>query len=79
MGHAADARSVSFGFYHQKFGVVRAGTSVYGYCGGIDINPNRLDDARHLAHGLHRFPVASATRYGADQTVVRQEPPLREC
>ena len=41
----------SFGFYHQKFGVVRAGTSVYGYCGGIDINPNRLDDARHVAHG----------------------------
>ncbi len=41
----------SFGFYHQKFGVVKAGTSIYGYCGGIDINPNRLDDARHLAHG----------------------------
>jgi phosphatidylserine/phosphatidylglycerophosphate/cardiolipin synthase-like enzyme len=41
----------SFGFYHQKFGVVRAGSNVYGYCGGIDINPNRLDDARHVAHG----------------------------
>ena len=40
----------SFGFYHQKFGVVRAGGTYYGYCGGIDINPNRLDDARHLAH-----------------------------
>jgi len=39
-----------FGFYHQKFGVVRAGSAFYGYCGGIDINPNRLDDARHLAH-----------------------------
>ena len=41
----------SFGFYHQKFGVVRVGSSIYGYCGGIDINTNRLDDARHLAHG----------------------------
>lgn len=40
----------SFGFYHQKFGVVKAGSSLYGYCGGIDINPNRLDDERHLAH-----------------------------
>jgi phosphatidylserine/phosphatidylglycerophosphate/cardiolipin synthase-like enzyme len=40
-----------FGFYHQKFGIVRAGGAYYGYCGGIDINPNRLDDARHVAHG----------------------------
>ena len=40
----------NFGFYHQKFGVVRAGPAFYGYAGGIDINPNRLDDARHLAH-----------------------------
>lgn len=40
----------NFGFYHQKFGVVRAGTAYYAYCGGIDINPNRLDDERHLAH-----------------------------
>ena len=40
-----------FGFYHQKFGIVRAGATLYGYCGGIDINPNRLDDARHVAHG----------------------------
>ena len=41
----------SFGFYHQKFGVVKAGVNVYGYCGGIDINPNRLDDVRHVAPG----------------------------
>jgi phosphatidylserine/phosphatidylglycerophosphate/cardiolipin synthase-like enzyme len=40
-----------FGFYHQKFGVVRAGPALYGYCGGIDINPNRLDDHRHVAYG----------------------------
>ena len=40
-----------FGFYHTKFGVVGAGDKRYGYCGGIDINPNRLDDARHLQAG----------------------------
>jgi phosphatidylserine/phosphatidylglycerophosphate/cardiolipin synthase-like enzyme len=30
---------------------VHAGDSRFGYCGGIDINPNRIDDARHLAKG----------------------------
>ena len=40
-----------FGFYHQKFAVVGAGDARHGYCGGIDINPNRLDDARHLQAG----------------------------
>ncbi len=40
-----------FGFYHQKFVVVAAGERRYAYCGGIDINPNRLDDARHLQPG----------------------------
>ncbi len=40
-----------FGFYHQKFAVVGVGTRRYAYCGGIDINPNRLDDARHLKPG----------------------------
>lgn len=40
-----------FGFYHQKFAIVRAGNSRFGYCGGIDLNPNRLDDDRHLATG----------------------------
>ncbi len=40
-----------FGFYHTKFAVVKAGTERYGYAGGIDINPNRLDDVRHLGRG----------------------------
>lgn len=40
-----------FGLYHQKFGVVAAGNRRFAYCGGIDINPNRLDDARHLQSG----------------------------
>ncbi len=40
-----------WGFYHQKFAIVRVGAERFGYVGGIDINPNRLDDARHLARG----------------------------
>jgi phosphatidylserine/phosphatidylglycerophosphate/cardiolipin synthase-like enzyme len=40
-----------FGFYHTKFAVVKAGAERYGYAGGIDINPNRLDDVRHLGRG----------------------------
>jgi phosphatidylserine/phosphatidylglycerophosphate/cardiolipin synthase-like enzyme len=40
-----------FGFYHQKFGVVAVGDRRVAYCGGIDINPNRLDDHRHLEPG----------------------------
>jgi len=40
-----------FGFYHTKFAIVGAADARYGYCGGIDINPNRLDDARHLQAG----------------------------
>ena len=40
-----------FGVYHQKFAVVDAGAERFGYAGGIDINPNRLDDIRHVARG----------------------------
>jgi phosphatidylserine/phosphatidylglycerophosphate/cardiolipin synthase-like enzyme len=46
-----------FGIYHQKLAIVKVGDTRFGYCGGIDINPNRLDDARHLAlepfHDVH--------------------------
>jgi phosphatidylserine/phosphatidylglycerophosphate/cardiolipin synthase-like enzyme len=41
----------NFGIYHQKFGVVRTPARLIGYCGGIDLNPNRLDDADHLTRG----------------------------
>ena len=40
-----------FGFYHTKFAAVKAGPERYAYAGGIDINPNRLDDIRHLGSG----------------------------
>lgn len=46
-----------FGIYHQKLSVVRNSGGYVGYCGGIDLNPDRLDDAHHLAahpyHDLH--------------------------
>ena len=41
----------NFGVYHQKFAVVNAGDERIGYAGGIDLNPNRLDDIRHVARG----------------------------
>ena len=44
-----------FGVYHQKLAIVKRGAGDFvGYCGGIDLNPDRLDDARHLnAHPFH--------------------------
>jgi phosphatidylserine/phosphatidylglycerophosphate/cardiolipin synthase-like enzyme len=46
-----------WGIFHQKLSVVRTATGHSGFCGGIDINPDRLDDARHLAiepfHDVH--------------------------
>jgi phosphatidylserine/phosphatidylglycerophosphate/cardiolipin synthase-like enzyme len=41
-----------FGVYHQKFAVVRTDTGHFGYCGGIDLNPDRLDDENHLVQGV---------------------------
>ncbi len=41
----------NFGIYHQKFGVVQTPAGLVGYCGGIDLHPNRLDDVDHLAPG----------------------------
>jgi len=55
-----------FGVYHQKFSVIRSGANYVGYCGGIDVNPNRLDDARHLAkspyHDVHARIEGPAVR-----------------
>jgi phosphatidylserine/phosphatidylglycerophosphate/cardiolipin synthase-like enzyme len=38
-----------FGVFHQKFAVVRKAAEYAGYCGGIDLNPDRLDDEHHMA------------------------------
>jgi phosphatidylserine/phosphatidylglycerophosphate/cardiolipin synthase-like enzyme len=46
-----------WGIFHQKLSVVRTANGHSGFCGGIDVNPDRLDDARHLAiepfHDVH--------------------------
>lgn len=55
-----------FGIYHQKFAIVRTATNHFGYCGGIDLNPDRLDDANHLIkfpyHDLHAKLEGAAVR-----------------
>lgn len=38
-----------FGVFHQKIAAIRSGGQLIAYCGGIDLNPDRLDDERHLA------------------------------
>jgi phosphatidylserine/phosphatidylglycerophosphate/cardiolipin synthase-like enzyme len=41
-----------FGLYHQKFGIVRTdATKHFGYCGGMDLNPNRLDNEDRVVRG----------------------------
>ncbi|MFF0770859.1 phosphatidylserine/phosphatidylglycerophosphate/cardiolipin synthase family protein [Nonomuraea wenchangensis] len=55
-----------FGVHHQKLALVRNATRTIGYCGGIDIWPDRLDDARHLAalpfHDVHARVEGPAVR-----------------
>jgi hypothetical protein len=46
-----------FGGFHQKIAIVRNDSGLHGYCGGIDLNPNRLDNRdhgiRHPYHDVH--------------------------
>jgi phosphatidylserine/phosphatidylglycerophosphate/cardiolipin synthase-like enzyme len=56
-----------FGIYHQKLAIVRTtSTGFYGYCGGVDVNPDRLDTADHLNrspfHDLHARIEGPAVR-----------------
>ncbi len=58
-----------FNVYHQKFAVVRtagAPPRYIGYCGGVDFNPNRMDDANHLNpqpfHDVHLRVEGPAVR-----------------
>lgn len=45
------------GSHHWKYSVIRNSRGTYGYIGGIDINPNRLDDQDHIVdspyHDVH--------------------------
>src|SRR5262249_41079879 len=40
-----------FGLYHQKIAVIKNRDGAFGFCGGIDLNPNRVDDADHNVSG----------------------------
>lgn len=56
-----------FGVYHQKLALVQDGAGdVIAYCGGIDLNPDRLDDADHLHprpfHDVHARFAGPAVR-----------------
>jgi phosphatidylserine/phosphatidylglycerophosphate/cardiolipin synthase-like enzyme len=43
-----DAQTLKFGSHHQKFMVVFLHSKdAAAFCGGVDINPNRLDNAEH--------------------------------
>ncbi len=44
LAHVAQKR---FNAFHQKIAVVRNIDGLHAYCGGIDLNPNRLDDRDH--------------------------------
>ena len=53
-----DDNTKPFGSHHQKIMIVNGGTEgPVAFCGGIDINPNRCDDTRHVAlspyHDVH--------------------------
>jgi phosphatidylserine/phosphatidylglycerophosphate/cardiolipin synthase-like enzyme len=47
----------NFGIFHQKFALVKTASGMIGYAGGVDVNPNRIDDVDHLArspyHDVH--------------------------
>jgi phosphatidylserine/phosphatidylglycerophosphate/cardiolipin synthase-like enzyme len=40
-----------FGLYHQKIAVIKNRDGAFGFCGGIDMNSNRVDDADHNVAG----------------------------
>lgn len=46
-----------FGGFHQKIAIVGNGSGLHAWCGGIDLNANRLDDRdhgiRHPYHDVH--------------------------
>jgi phosphatidylserine/phosphatidylglycerophosphate/cardiolipin synthase-like enzyme len=58
-----------FNVYHQKFAIIRTAglePKYIGYCGGVDFNPNRLDDLYHLNpqpfHDVHARIEGPAVR-----------------
>lgn len=50
VGLALDAQR-RFNVFHQKIQVVRNGTGIHAYCGGIDLNANRTQGPAHASRG----------------------------
>lgn len=52
-----DNHTLNYGSHHQKFMVINGSAGAVGFAGGIDINPDRLDDRDHKAaspyHDIH--------------------------
>ena len=56
-----------FNVFHQKLAVVRNDAGVHAYCGGIDINPNRLDDRDHGVPGPYHDVHARVDGFAAGE------------
>jgi phosphatidylserine/phosphatidylglycerophosphate/cardiolipin synthase-like enzyme len=52
-----DNETPSFGSHHQKLLIINGSGGAVAFCGGVDINPDRLDDGAHRAaspfHDVH--------------------------
>jgi phosphatidylserine/phosphatidylglycerophosphate/cardiolipin synthase-like enzyme len=56
-----------FNVFHQKLAVVRNDAGVHAYCGGIDINANRLDDRDHGVAGPYHDVHARVDGFAAGE------------
>lgn len=56
-----------FNAFHQKIAVVRNDAGVHAYCGGIDVNANRLDDRDHGVPGPYHDVHARVDGFAAGE------------
>ena len=56
-----------FNVFHQKLAVVRNDAGVHAYCGGIDVNANRLDDRDHGVPGPYHDVHARVDGFAAGE------------
>ena len=64
------------GSHHEKIIIVKNGESLYGFCGGIDINPNRFHDMHDVhcelgAHGAWQLLQRFKMRWDANLKFLR--------
>lgn len=74
----------NFNVFHQKIQIVRNGSGIHAYCGGIDLNANRTQDGDHASrgpfHDVHARVNGRAARELARTFIERwgtRTPPLR--